>query len=118
MLNTKGSFLAVIIGISIVEWSDDIRWEEVQERFTNEWVGLEVIKAHSDNGYRYIEDVVIIDSFENALSAMNRYEEIRKKQPHREYCFFHTSRKNLMARERYAGIQSFKLKNQRLLHNQ
>lgn len=82
------------------------------------WVVLEVIKAHSDNGYRYIEDVVIIDRFENAVSAMNRYEELRKDQPHREYCFFHTSRKNLMARERYEGFQSFRLKKQRMLYNQ
>lgn len=83
-----------------------MRWEEVQEHFPNEWVVLEVIKAHSDNGYRYIEDVVIIDRFENSVSAMNRYEELRKDQSQREYCFFHTSRKNLVARERYAGIRS------------
>ncbi|QQK80829.1 hypothetical protein HUG20_13615 [Salicibibacter cibi] len=82
-----------------------MRWQEVKKRFPNEWVVLEVIKAHSENGYRYIEDVVIIDRFENSLEAMNRYEELRKDQPQREYCFFHTSRQNLVARERYAGIR-------------
>ncbi|SDI48139.1 hypothetical protein [Natribacillus halophilus] len=82
-----------------------MRWQEVKKRFPNEWVVLEVIKAHSENGYRYIEDVVIIDRFENSLEAMERYEELRKDQPQREYCFFHTSRQNLVARERYAGIR-------------
>ena len=41
-----------------------MRWSEVQERFPNEWVVLEVLKAHSDNGHRYIEEVVVIDRFE------------------------------------------------------
>ena len=36
-----------------------MRWQEVQKRFPNEWVVLEVIKAHSDNGHRYIEEVVV-----------------------------------------------------------
>ena len=85
-----------------------MRWQEVQERFPNEWVVLEAVKAHSHNGYRYIEEVVIIDIFENSLEAMNRYEELRKGQPQREYCFFHTSRKNLVARERYVGIRGLK----------
>lgn len=82
-----------------------MRWQEVQERFPNEWIVLEVIKAHSDKGYRHIEDVVIIERYENSLDAMERYGELRKNQPQREYCFFHTSRENLMARERYAGIR-------------
>ncbi|MDC3424753.1 hypothetical protein NC797_09550 [Aquibacillus sp. 3ASR75-11] len=82
-----------------------MRWQEVQKRFPNEWVVLEVIKAHSDDGHRYIEEVVVVDRFENSLEAMDRYEKIRKDQLLREYCFFHTSRENLVARERYMGIR-------------
>ena len=82
-----------------------MRWQEVQERFPNEWVVLEVIEAHSDSGHRYIEDVIIIDRFEDSLDAMNRYEELRRDQPQREYSFFHTSRESLVARERYVGIR-------------
>lgn len=82
-----------------------MRWQEVKERFPNEWVVLEVIKAYSDKGYRHIEDVVIIDRFENSIESMERYEELRKDHSQREYCFFHTSRENLVARERYVGIR-------------
>lgn len=82
-----------------------MRWQDVQERFPNEWVVMEVMKAHSDSGYRYIKDVVVIDRFESSLDAMDRYEELRKDQPEREYCFFHTSREKLVARERYVGIR-------------
>lgn len=31
--------------------------------------------------------------------------ELHREEPHREYCFFHTSRPELVARERYVGIR-------------
>jgi hypothetical protein len=80
-------------------------WEEVQERFPNEWVVLEAAtKAHSSEGHRYIEEVVVIDQFDNSIDAMHRYNDLHREEPHREYCFFHTSRSTLVARERYAGM--------------
>jgi hypothetical protein len=82
-----------------------MRWEEVQERFPNEWVVLEATKAHSSEGQRYIEEVVVIDQFDNSIAAMNKYNDLHREEPHREYCFFHTSRPSLVARERYAGIR-------------
>ncbi|MBO0994865.1 hypothetical protein [Bacillus sp. SD088] len=85
-----------------------MRWLEVQKRFPNEWVVLEVMKAHSKEGKRYIEEIVVIDRFEKSSEAMRRYDELRKEKPYREYCFFHTSRPNLVARERYAGIRSLR----------
>lgn len=85
-----------------------MRWQEVQERFPDEWVVLEVIKAYSSNGYRHIEDVIIIDRFENSREAMLRYEELRKDQPQREYCFFHTSRESLVARKKYVGVRGLR----------
>jgi len=82
-----------------------MRWEEVRERFPDEWVVLEAIKAHSAEGNRYIEEVVIVDTFEDPTSAMRRYNELHKQDPYREYCFFHTSRSQLVARERYVGLR-------------
>lgn len=82
-----------------------MRWEEVKERFPNEWVVLEATKAYSADGNRYIEEVVVVDRFDNSTSAMRRYSELHKLEPHREYCFFHTSRPALMARERYVGVR-------------
>jgi hypothetical protein len=43
-----------------INGGDEMRWEEVQERFPNEWVVLEATKAHSEKGSRYIEEVVVI----------------------------------------------------------
>jgi hypothetical protein len=77
-----------------------MKWQEVKERFPNEWVVLEATKAYSQDGHRYIEEVNVIDRFESSTNAMHRYAELHRKQPHKEYCFFHTSRPLLIARER------------------
>jgi hypothetical protein len=82
-----------------------MRWEEVQERFPEEWVLLEATKVHSKEGHRYIEEVVVIDAFDDSTEALRRYSELHRKEPHREYCFFHTSRPELVARERYVGVR-------------
>jgi hypothetical protein len=40
-----------------------------------------------------------MDQFDNSIDAKHR------EEPHREYCFFHTSRSTLVAREKCAGIR-------------
>ncbi|MDF2660960.1 MAG: hypothetical protein K0Q94_3751 [Paenibacillus sp.] len=82
-----------------------MRWEEVQERFPNEWVVLEATKAYSKEGQRFIEEMAVIDSFDDSVKALKRYSELHKKDPHREYCFFHTSRSEVVANERYVGVR-------------
>lgn len=44
-----------------------MRWLEVP----NEWVVLEVMRAHSKNGQRFIEEVVVVDRFEKSIEAMH-----------------------------------------------
>lgn len=82
-----------------------MRWDEVQERFPNEWVVLEATKAYSKEGQRFIEEMSVIDSYEDSTKALKRYSELHHEDPHREYCFFHTSRPEVVARERYVGIR-------------
>ena len=85
-----------------------MRWVEVQERFPNEWVVLEATKAYSKGGQRYIEEMTVIDSFEDSTEALKRYSELHREDPHREYCFFHTSRPTVVARERYVGVRGLR----------
>jgi len=82
-----------------------MRWEEVRERFPDEWVVLEATKAYSKDGDRFIEEVVVIDKFDDSREAMRRCSELHRLNPPREYCFFHTSRPALVARERYVGVR-------------
>jgi len=73
-----------------------MKWHEVKERFPNEWVVLEATKAHSKDGYRHIEEVIVIDRFRSSIQAMHRYDELHREQPYKEFCFFHTSRSELI----------------------
>lgn len=82
-----------------------MKWEKVKKRFPNEWVELEATRAHSKDGFRHIEEVIVIDRFQNSTRAMHRYDELHWEQPLKEICFFHTSRSKLIVRERYVGIQ-------------
>ncbi|MDF9759250.1 hypothetical protein OKW24_001023 [Peribacillus simplex] len=50
-----------------------MRWDEVQERFPNEWVVLEATKAYSKEGQRFIEEVAVIDSYEDSTKELNLY---------------------------------------------
>ncbi|GBF76398.1 hypothetical protein PA598K_04864 [Paenibacillus sp. 598K] len=82
-----------------------MRWNEVQERFPDEWVVLEATKAFSKEGQRFIEEMTVIDSFDDSVEALKRYSELHREEPHREYCFFHTSRPEVVAKERYVGVR-------------
>jgi hypothetical protein len=48
---------------------------------------------------------VVIDKFDDSREAMRRCSELHRLNPPREYCFFHTSRPALVARERYVGVR-------------
>jgi hypothetical protein len=85
-----------------------MRWHEVQERFPNEWVVLEATSAYSKEGQRFIEEMTVIDSFDDSMKALKKYSELHKNEPHREYCFFHTSRPEVVARERYVGVRGLR----------
>ncbi|SDS83285.1 hypothetical protein SAMN05444162_2388 [Paenibacillaceae bacterium GAS479] len=60
---------------------------------------------YSKDGHHYIEERVVVDSFSNSSDALRRYSELHRQEPGREYCFFHTSRPKLVAKERYVGVR-------------
>lgn len=82
-----------------------MKWEEVREHFPEEWVVCETLKSRSEDGYCIIDEVSVIDRFDGSREAMKRYYELHRQEPYREYGFFHTSRKSLQLREKWAGVR-------------
>ncbi|MFD0677483.1 MULTISPECIES: hypothetical protein [unclassified Paenibacillus] len=82
-----------------------MRWEEVREQFPDEWVVCEALASRSQGGYWYIDEVAVIDRFDDSKIAMKRYYELHREKPTREYGFFHTSRENLQLREKWSGVR-------------
>ena len=60
-------------------------------------------KANSERGHRYIEEVVVIDTFADSTEALRRYSELYRQEPEREYCFFYL---NYRITRRTAPIQN------------
>jgi hypothetical protein len=82
-----------------------MRWEEVREQFPDEWVVCEALVSRSKDGFCFIDEVAIIDRFDDSKIAMKRYYELHREKPSREYGFFHTSRETLQLREKWAGVR-------------
>ena len=77
-----------------------MKWEDVQRSFPGQWVLVEAIAAHSKDGMRIVEDMSVIDRFDDSLDAFQKYKELHRLHPCREYFYVHTDRKELDIHER------------------
>jgi len=82
-----------------------VLWHEVREKFPDEWVVCEAMRLRSEEGYCYVDEVAVIDRYDDSTEAMKRYYELHRKEPNREYGFYHTSREILKLREKWAGVR-------------
>ena len=72
-----------------------MRWEEIRQRLPNEWLLVEALKAHTENGKRIVEDLSVVDVYADSPSAWDAYTELHQVDPFREYYVLHTSREKL-----------------------
>lgn len=82
-----------------------MRWEEVREKFPNEWVVFEASDAYSQDGFRCMNEITIIDRYADSLEAMKRYKHLHHKEPAKEIYFLHTSRPDLKIEEKWVGFK-------------
>ncbi|MCD8502993.1 MAG: hypothetical protein LRY71_16740 [Bacillaceae bacterium] len=75
-------------------------WEEVRKAYPEKWVVFEAIESHTDRDYRIVDDIAVIDSFDDSMDAFRRHNELHKQKPNRELYFFHTTREDLNIREK------------------
>jgi division protein CdvB (Snf7/Vps24/ESCRT-III family) len=80
-------------------------WEEVRKRFPNEWVVFEATDAFSQDGFRYMNEVKVIDRYNDSIEAMRRYKELHRNEPLKEIYFLHTSRPDLKIEEKWIGFK-------------
>lgn len=81
-------------------------WEEVRKSYPDQWVVFEALEAHSNNDYRIVDELAVIDSFDDSMEAFRRHNELHKQKPNRELYFFHTSRLKLDIREKkWTGLR-------------
>lgn len=84
-----------------------MKWEEIQASYPDQWIILEALEAHSEEGMRILDRVTVISTCPDGESAVEAYHELHRLFPEREFYFIHTSRVTLKIEERlWVGIRS------------
>ncbi len=83
-----------------------MKWQEIRENYPQQWLLVEALKAYSKGNKRILQELAVVDTFSDSVSAMKSYHELHRETPERELYIFHTSRKKLSITERrWLGIR-------------
>ena len=81
-------------------------WNEICAYYPQQWLLLEAIQAHSTQNQRIIEQLAVLNTFPDSVSAMKHYAQLHREAPQRELYVFHTDREQLNIKERtWLGIR-------------
>ncbi len=85
-----------------------LKWSEAIQNYPNKWILFEAIEAYSKDGQRIIEDISIINVFDEGRDALKEYAEKHKKDKSREMYVYHTKNKELIIEERnWIGVRKY-----------
>lgn len=83
-----------------------MRWQEIREKHPTSWLLVEAIQAHTKGDKRVLEQLAVIDTFDDGQKAMQAYGQLHAKDPQRELLVLHTSREELdVTVRRWLGIR-------------
>lgn len=84
-----------------------MKWEEVRQKYNNEWIIIEAINARTQGNTRLIDQITVVDTFSDDNNrALRKYVELHKAYPERELYVVHTSRERLNIKERrWIGVR-------------
>lgn len=83
-----------------------MRWTNVRKTYPNQWLVIEAVKAHSAKARRVLDKIAVLEACRDGIAAMQKYRQLHKQYPEREFYFVHTSRKQLDIHERqWLGIR-------------
>jgi hypothetical protein len=73
-------------------WSATMKWQDIRDRFPHRWLVLEALKSRREEGKWIVDDMSVMDCFEDGFAAMRRYHDLHREFPQREFFFFHSDR--------------------------
>lgn len=84
-----------------------MKWADVKQKYIDEWLIIEAINARSEDSNRIVEELTVVDTFNNNNNAaLRKYVELHKVNPERELYVVHTSRDQLNIKERrWTGVR-------------
>ncbi|HHW01444.1 MAG TPA: hypothetical protein GXX35_01270 [Thermoanaerobacterales bacterium] len=85
-----------------------MRWAEVRQAYPEQWVIIEAIKAKTELNRRIIEQLTVVDRFDDGNKALLKYLQLHKEYREREFYVVHTSRPELDIQEqRWIGVRAY-----------
>ena len=82
-------------------------WSKVREAYPDQWLIIEALAAHTQGNERLLDRIAVIETCPDGATALQRYQKLHHKYPHREFYFVHTQRDELdITERRWAGIRS------------
>ena len=83
-----------------------MKWGKITELHPSRFVLVEAIKASSNNRMRQLEDMAVIQDYDNPQEAWSGYKKLHKLHPNRELYVFHTSRNDVeVVEEFFSGVR-------------
>jgi hypothetical protein len=83
-----------------------MRWEEIRSHYPHQWLLVEAIKARSEAGLRILEELTVVNVFQDARMALKAYTTVHRQSPQRELFVLHTDREKLqMTEQRWLGVR-------------
>ncbi len=83
-----------------------MEWEEIRQQYPKQWLLVEAMDAHSESNKRIVDQLSVIDSFDNSDNALRSYRQMHRKFPKRELYVLHTDREKIDISERkWLGIR-------------
>jgi hypothetical protein len=83
-----------------------MEWAEIRRMQPNSWVLVEALRAHSEGGFRVLDEMALIQVFPHAADAWEEYHILHKAKPDREVCILSTNCEESRVEEiPWAGIR-------------
>lgn len=83
-----------------------MKWKEIAELHPSRFVLVEAIKASSNNQFRQLEEMAVIQDYDNPQEAWSGYKRLHKLYPAHELYVFHTSRTDIeIVEEFFSGVR-------------
>ncbi|MFC1976258.1 hypothetical protein ACFLXQ_07655 [Chloroflexota bacterium] len=81
-------------------------WADIRKHYPHQWLLVEAIKARSEANQRILEELSVVGTFSDSVTAMKGYTQLHQQAPERELYVFHTDRQQLdITERRWLGIR-------------
>ena len=84
-----------------------MRWAEIRTQYPDRWLIVDALEAHTEDDRRKVDQMTVVEVCADGATAYERYRELHRRHPLREFYFVHTAREELDIRERrWLGVRT------------